>query len=122
MNSIHPGRNHENALLWFIKLLAGGMIFVFLVIHFIVNHLLAPGGLLTFQDVVAYYQNPLVILMEACFLAFVLVHSFLGLRSVILDLNPSVRLVRILDVVLLTCGVSAFLYGVWLLFAVSALG
>ncbi len=51
MKIFSQGKNHENALLWFIKVLAGGLIFVFLVIHFIVNHLIAPGGLLTFSDV-----------------------------------------------------------------------
>ncbi len=111
--------NYETALLWFIKVLAGGLILVFLVIHFIVNHLVAPGGLLTFNDVVAYYQNPMILVMEGCFLTFVLVHSFLGLRSILLDLKPSHKIMRLVDIVLPILGVGVFAYGLWLLIAVS---
>lgn len=121
MSAISTKKNSETALLWFIKVLAGGMIFVFLVIHFFVNHIFAPEGLLTFRDVVAYYQNPLVLVMEGLFLFSILVHSFLGLRSVILDLNPGPRLIRIMDTVLITGGVSGFVYGIWLLNAVAAM-
>jgi succinate dehydrogenase hydrophobic anchor subunit len=122
MKTIHPGRNHENALIWFIKILAGGLIFVFLVIHFIANHLIAPGGLFTFNDVVAYYQNPFVLVMEGCFLAFILVHGLLGLRSVILDLNPPTKFVQFLDIGLTAVGFLALVYGIWLLIAVNNMG
>ncbi len=121
MNSPNLKKSRENALLWFMKVLAGGMIFVFLVIHFIVNHLLAPGGLLSFNDVVAYYQNPIVLVMEGSFLFFILVHSFLGLRSVVLDLNPSEKLIRIMDIILLTSGFFGLIYGIWLLNTVAAM-
>jgi succinate dehydrogenase hydrophobic anchor subunit len=118
--SIH--KNQENALLWFIKVLAGGLILVFLVIHFFVNHLVAPGGLLTFQDVVTYYQNPGVLVMEGCFLTFVLVHALLGLRSIILDLHPSTGLMKIVNIGLILLGVLTLAYGIWLLFAVRSMG
>ncbi len=113
--------NQENALLWFIKVLAGGMILVFLVIHFIVNHLVAPGGLLTFADVVKYYQNPAVLVMEGFFLTFVLVHALLGLRSIILDLHPSDRLMKAVNIGLVALGGSTLIYGIWLLLAVRAM-
>lgn len=121
MKTSLPANNHENALLWFIKVLAGGLILVFLVIHFIVNHLVAPGGLFTFKDVVAYYQNPLVLVMEGFFLTFVLVHAFLGLRSIILDLNPTPKIANIIDKGLILLGSATFVYGIWLLIAVSAM-
>ncbi len=111
--------NYETTLLWFIKVLAGGLILVFLVIHFIINHLVAPGGLLTFKDVVMYYQNPLVLIMEGCFLTFVLVHSFIGLRSILLDLRPSRKIIRMMDIVLPIVGIGVFAYGLWLLITVS---
>ena len=113
--------NQENALLWFIKILAGGLILVFLVIHFIVNHLVAPGGLLTFADVVKYYQNPAVVVMEGFFLTFVLVHALLGLRSIILDLRPSDRLMKVVNIGLAAIGAATLIYGIWLLFAVRAM-
>jgi succinate dehydrogenase / fumarate reductase membrane anchor subunit len=114
--------NHENALLWFIKVCAGGLILFFLVIHFIINHLVAPGGLLTFKDVVDYYQNPGVLVMEGFFLTFILVHGLLGLRSVILDLNPSPRMVKLLDISLILLGFLVLVYGLWLLITVSSMG
>lgn len=113
--------NQENALLWFIKVLAGGLILVFLVIHFIVNHLVAPGGLLTFADVVKYYQNPAVLVMEGFFLTFVLVHALLGLRSIILDLRPSERLMKVVNISLAAIGAVTLIYGIWLLFTVRAM-
>jgi succinate dehydrogenase hydrophobic anchor subunit len=122
MKSSLPVKNHETALLWFIKVLAGGFIFIFLVIHFIVNHLVAPGGLLTYQDIVKYYQNPGVLVMEGCFLTFILVHALLGLRSIILDMHPAPGLVKILDVALSFLGCATLIYGIWLLITVSSMG
>jgi succinate dehydrogenase hydrophobic anchor subunit len=114
-------KNQENALLWFINVLAGGLILFFLVIHFIINHLIAPGGLLTFSDVVKYYQNPMVLIMEGCFLTFILVHALLGLRSILLDLNPSDRIVRVQNITLIILGIAAEFYGIWILVAVSSM-
>jgi succinate dehydrogenase hydrophobic anchor subunit len=122
MKSSFPIKNHETALLWFIKVLAGGFIFIFLVIHFIVNHLVAPGGLLTYQDIVKYYQNPGVLIMEGFFLTFILVHALLGLRSIILDMHPAPDLVKILDVGLPFLGCATIIYGIWLLITVSSMG
>lgn len=122
MQTTNTPKKHETALLWFIKLLAGGLIFGLLVVHFIVNHLVAPGGLLTFDDVVQYYQNPLVLVMEGFFLAAVLTHALLGLRSIFLDLNPSGKALRVLDRVFVLMGLSALIYGIWLLLKVSSLG
>jgi succinate dehydrogenase hydrophobic anchor subunit len=122
MHLTPPSTNHENALQWFIKLLAGGLIFFLLIIHFIVNHLVAPGGLLTYQDVVQYYQNPLVLVMEGIFLTVVLVHALLGVRSIILDLNPTQKIVKIVDRGLILTGSVAFVYGIGLLVKVSSFG
>jgi succinate dehydrogenase hydrophobic anchor subunit len=121
MQTSNTPENNENALLWFIKLLAGGLIFFLLIVHFIVNHLIAPGGLLTFNDIVQYYQNPLVLIMEGLFLAAVLVHALLGLRSIILDLNPTSKIMWFLDRGLVMVGSSAFVYGIWLLIRVSSM-
>jgi succinate dehydrogenase hydrophobic anchor subunit len=121
MKNISTHRDQEKALLWFIKVLAGGLILVFLVIHFIVNHLLAPDGLLTFADVVRYYQNPAVIVMEGFFLTFVLVHALLGLRSILLDLHPSDGLMKAANIVLIILGIAILGYGIWLLLAVKAM-
>ena len=82
-------KRYEGAGRWLLKIITGLFVVVFLGIHFIVNHLIAPEGLLTYSDVVKYYQNPIIVIMEISFLIVVVVHSFLGLRAILLDLNPS---------------------------------
>jgi succinate dehydrogenase / fumarate reductase membrane anchor subunit len=111
----------EGAWLWLAKIVSGALIFVVLAIHLTVNHM-AEEGLLSHADVVAYYQNPLIILMEAFFLVFVVVHSLTGLRGILLDLNPRPGLMRMADAALLVLGSVSIVYGIWLLQAVMALG
>jgi len=107
---------------WLIKIIAGLFIVVLLGIHFVVNHLVAPGGLLTYSDVVRYYQNPIVVAMEITFLVVVITHSFLGLRSIMLDLNPSQRVLKIIDTTLLVIGAAAVSYGIWLALTIASRG
>lgn len=110
----------ENVWLWLLKITSGVLILVILVIHLIVNHFTAPSGLLSYAEVVAYYQNPLIPIMEGFFLVFVVVHSLLGLRSILLDLKPSRTLLSVIDSVLTLFGAAAIIYGIFLLLAVVA--
>ncbi len=104
----------EGAWLWLLKIVAGLLIVFILGIHFVVNHLVAPGGLLTYNDVLAYYQNPIIPVMEILFLVFVVTHALLGIRSILLDLNPSRVALRWINVSLLVIGAAAIVYGIWL--------
>ncbi len=112
----------ETAWLWLLKIASGVLIIVILIIHLIVNHFTAPNGLLSYTEVIAYYQNPLIPLMEGIFLTFVVVHSLVGLRSILLDLKPSRALLRIADGGLTLFGVIAIAYGLWLLMAIVTQG
>jgi len=105
----------ENTWIWLVKVFAGLFIVVLLGIHFIVNHLVAPGGLLSYADVLAYYQNPIIPIMEGFFLVFVVGHALLGLRSILLDLNPSAARMRWIDIILFALGGAAIVYGIWLI-------
>jgi len=118
-SSPKPGKN---TWLWLLEILSGLLIIVILLIHFLVNHLLAPQGLLSYAEVMAYYQNPIVPIMEAFFLVFLVIHSLTGVRGIILDLNPSQVAMRALDWFLLIFGVVTIGYGAWLLLAVVAQG
>ncbi len=109
----------EGAWLWLLKIIAGILVLVVLGIHFVVNHLVAPGGLLTYADVINYYKVPIIPIMEICFLVFVVSHCFLGLRSIVLDLNPSDRLLRWIDRLLVVIGAGACFYGIWLIILLS---
>ncbi len=112
----------ENVWLWLAKIVSGLIVFIVLGIHLIVNHYTAPEGLLYYDDVISYYQNPIVPIMEGIFLIFVVIHSLLGLRSIILDRNPSRRFMKVVDTIFIVGGSAAIIYGIWLLLYVTRLG
>lgn len=108
-------RPQERTWLWLAKIASGVIVFAILIVHLIVNHMVASGGLLTYADVVAYYANAIVPVMEASFLVFVVSHALLGVRGVVLDLSPRPRVARAIDVGLIVLGVAAVGYGLGLL-------
>ena len=110
----------ESTWLWLFKIISGLLIVVFLGIHFVVNHLLAPQGLLTYEEVILYFKNPIVPVMEVLFLVFVIAHSLTGLRSIFLDLNPSDKLLRVVDIVFIVAGVGFAVYGIWLAWVIAS--
>ena len=111
-------RSGEGAGLWFLKILTGFLVLVVLIIHLIVNHLMVEGGLLTYADVVRYYQNPIIPIMEIAFLIFVVTHALIGLRSVLLDLQPSNKVLRLINYGLVVLGVGSIAYGIWLVLVI----
>ncbi|MGD0003699.1 MAG: hypothetical protein ABSE06_05655 [Anaerolineaceae bacterium] len=119
---ISKPKQHETVWLWLYKLLAGVVIVVLLSVHFVVNHLAAPGGLLTYADILRYYSNPIVPVMEIAFLFFAVTHSFVGMRSIFLDLNPSPRLIRFVDWALVILGGGVIVYGTWLVLLIASRG
>ena len=52
----------------------------------------------------------------------VVTHSLIGLRGIVLDLNPSLKLVKFLDIFLVVLGSAAILYGIWLMQVIVAQG
>lgn len=112
----------EGAGVWIFKIFAGLFIVLLLGLHFAVNHLVAPGGLLSYSDVVAYYQLPIIPIIEGIFLILVVSHALVGLRSIILDLNPSDRMLKGITTALWVVGIAAVAYGIWLLVVVAGRG
>lgn len=108
-------KHGESTGLWLAKMVTGPLLIFFAILHIIVNHLVYQGGLMKYADVVAYLSRPLIAVIEGCFLIVVIIHSLLGLRSVLLDLNLSARMIRILDWVLGPLGLVAIGYGLWLI-------
>ena len=106
--------NSSLTLRWLVQAGLGIMLVVLLSIHLIVNHWAAPQGLLTYADVVRYYDTPGIAWMEAAFLVVVTVHCLLGLHSILLDLNLSARITRIATRLLSFVGLTTILYGIWL--------
>lgn len=115
-------RSGEGAGLWFLKILTGFLVIVVLIIHLIVNHLIVEGGLLTYADVVRYYQNPIIPIMEITFLIFVVSHALMGLRSILLDLRPSNKVLRWINYGLIILGICSTVYGIWLVLVIVSRG
>lgn len=113
---------NEGTWLWLIKMVSGLLIILLLLIHFIFNHLTgtAGGGLLSFKEIVQMYTSPGYIFLEVVFLVTVISHGLIGFRAVILDLNPTRNVMRVIDPLLMILGVGSVIYGVWLLSAVAA--
>ena len=95
---------------WLVQSVTGVLLLVLLVVHMIANHFVAPGGLRTYAEVVAWLRNPVVFGVEVLFLVTVTVHALLGVRSVLLD-----RLA-------LLVGAATIAYGLSLLLVVAARG
>ncbi|MHB8132739.1 MAG: succinate dehydrogenase/fumarate reductase transmembrane subunit [Anaerolineaceae bacterium] len=115
-------RMGESAGAWFFKVASGGLIILVLFIHLVINHLIVEGGLLKYADVVKYYQTWIVPFMEVFFLVFVVSHSLIGLRSVLLDLHPSNQVLRWLNRGLVVIGCAAIIYGTWLVIVIVGRG
>jgi succinate dehydrogenase hydrophobic anchor subunit len=112
----------ETTWLWLFKMLSGPLIIVILIIHFIVNHFIGQNGLLTYADVVKYYQNPIIPIMEIIFLIFVVSHALIGLRSIILDLHPSKSALSVINWLFTIVGAISIIYGIWLVTAIVSQG
>jgi len=108
--------------LWLIKIVSGALIILLLGLHFFVNHTglvsITENGLLTHEGVVQYYANPIVPTIEILFLIFVISHSLIGLRSILLDLKPSRAALNVINWVFTLVGVVAIAYGIWLVFKI----
>ncbi len=115
-------RSGEGAGLWFIKILTGFLVILILLIHLVVNHLIVEGGLLSYADVVQYYQKAIVPIMEIAFLIFVVSHALIGLRTILLDLHPSNMVLRIINYGLLLLGITSIVYGTWLVLVIVGKG
>ena len=122
METTRPSQNREKTWLWLYKIIAGVLIVFLLGLHFVINHLVAPEGLLSWSDVVAYYQNPIIPIIEIIFLIVVVSHSLIGLRSIILDLNPSAAILRGVDILFMVVGVVSIVYGIWLATVIISFG
>ena len=107
----------RGSLAWLWQALTGLLLVILLTLHMIVNHF-AAGGLLTYQDIIQYLSNPIVLVIEILFLASVIFHAMAGIRALVLDFGVSKQTDRSVTWVLWVVGVLMFLYGLWLFMAI----
>jgi succinate dehydrogenase / fumarate reductase membrane anchor subunit len=117
-------RPGENTWLWLTKIITGPLLLLVLGLHFTVNHYLGslPSGLMTYEDVIRYFQNPVIVAIEILFLVLVVTHSLIGFHGILLDMHPSRNVLMIFTWLHVILGVSAVAYGVWLALTIASLG
>ncbi len=114
-----PSRQTNASLGWLAQAVSGIALLVLLTLHLVANHFVVPGGLQTYQDVVNYLANPLILVFEVLFLVFVTAHALLGVRAVVFDTGISHRARSRISTVLAVLGVVTVAYGLWLTFLIT---
>lgn len=120
-SSPRPG---ETTWLWLIKIVTGPLLLVLLILHLTVNHYLgsSSSGLMTYDDIIRYFQNPIIPAIEILFLITVVTHSLIGLRGIVLDMNPSRQVLSAVTWLLSLLGVASVVYGIWLALTIASKG
>ena len=123
-SSVSRPRPGENTWTWLLKVATGPLLVLVLALHFTVNHYLGSmsSGLMTYADVIRYFQNPLIVGIEILFLVTVVTHSLLGFHGILLDLHPPRALLLLSTWLHVIIGVSAVAYGIWLALKIASLG
>jgi succinate dehydrogenase / fumarate reductase membrane anchor subunit len=99
---------------WLLRAFSGFLLVLLLLLHMVAQHFVAPGGLRTFDEVVAYVSNPLIFTITILFLVTATGHGLLGLRAIILDLGLGKPAQRAINWFLAIVGLVAIAYGIWL--------
>jgi succinate dehydrogenase / fumarate reductase membrane anchor subunit len=117
-------RPGENTWTWLLKIITGPLLVLILALHFTANHYLGSmsSGLMTYQDVIRYFQNPIIVAIEILFLVTVVTHSLLGFHGILLDLHPPRTILIISTWLHAILGISAVAYGIWLALTIASLG
>lgn len=106
---------------WLLQAVLGLLLIVLLTVHLMVNHWVAPHGLLTYADILQYYDHPTIVWMESTFLVVVILHCVLGLHSILLDLDLQAGIALIFTILLILIGAIAIIYGLWLIRTIALL-
>ena len=110
-------RSARTARDWRITTFTGVALLGLLLVHMIGHHFVVDevGGLRSYDQVLDYVAHPVIFTIESFFLLFVTVHAMLGLRGVLLDLDPTPRLRRVIDVGAVVLGLATLAYGYFLI-------
>jgi succinate dehydrogenase / fumarate reductase membrane anchor subunit len=107
--------------LWVIQAFSGLFLIFILGLHMVAHHFIVEGGLRDYQQVLDYVANPTIFVIEIIFVILATVHAVLGMRSIILDLRPSLAAARALNWVLGILAAVTITYGIWLAIALQRL-
>ncbi len=74
---------------------------------------------MTYDDIIAYFRNPLIPAIEILFVITVVTHSLIGMRGIVLDMNPRAAWLRPLTEAFGLLGLFAIGYGIWLALVIA---
>ena len=102
---------------WRFTAITGLAVLVLVTVHMVAHHFVVEsvGGLRSYQQVLEYIGNPLIVAIEIVFLVVVTWHAMLGLRSVLFDLGLSASMRRLVNRGLTALGILTVAYGVTLI-------
>ena len=114
-------RRGRSARLWHWTAGSGIALVILATMHIVAQHFIVhqKGGLRTYSEVLTYISNPVIFILEAGFLLAVTIHSMLGIRSILHDLDLSHPATRRLDRALWALGSLTVLYGAALLITLT---
>ena len=117
-------RPGETTWIWLVKIVTGPLLILVLILHLTVNHYIGsmPSGLMTYDDIIRYYQNPIIPAIEILFLILVVTHSLIGLRGIVLDMNPSRQVLSVVTWLMSLLGIASVFYGIWLALTIASKG
>ena len=109
-------------LIWRLTAGSGVALLVLITVHMVANHFVVEsvGGLRSYEQVLDYIANPVMLVIEIAFLGVVTLHAMLGLRSVLFDLTGSDRHRRWIDRGLVALGVLTVSYGLILVLTLAS--
>ncbi len=117
LDATRRGAGSRPGRLWLGQAVTGGLLLVFLAVHLVAQHVLAPEGLRDHAAVLDYLRQPIALAAELGLLASVIAHACLGMRSSLVDVLGTSG-VRRASGVIAAIGIAAFAYGVWLTAAI----
>jgi succinate dehydrogenase hydrophobic anchor subunit len=114
---LHTHAGGKSTMVWWWTVGTGAALLVLVAVHMVAHHFVVEeiGGLRTYQQVLDYVSNPLMLTLECLLLVVVTIHAMLGVRSVLFDFDLTPHGRRRVDFALWVLGVMTVVYGFALL-------
>jgi succinate dehydrogenase hydrophobic anchor subunit len=110
------------SLAWVFQVVSGGLLFLLLGVHIVMQHFVAKGGVRDYAQVLSYLANPVVVAVECLFVIVLVWHAMLGLRAVLLDFGFSHRGQALITRGIVLLGAVTAAYSFWLIATLAAKG
>jgi succinate dehydrogenase hydrophobic anchor subunit len=116
----YPGGRTARVWRWTVG--SGVALIVLAAVHMVAQHFVvsSEGGLRTYQQVLDYIANPIIFVLECGFLFAVTIHALLGVRGILLDLDPGPHVRRWIDPGLWVLGTLTIAWGLVLLITLAS--